>query len=75
MSEGEMVKNNLKHLLVDRDMSLAQLARRIKVAYSIVNDFANMKRNSVQFEVLEKICRELGVTIGDVLIVISDEDR
>ncbi len=69
-----MVKNNLKHLLVDRDMSLAQLSRRIKVAYSIVNDFANMKRNSVQFEVLEKICRELRVNVGDILIVVPDEN-
>ena len=45
------------------------------MAYSIVNDFANMKRNSVQFEVLEKICRELSVNIGDMLIVVPDEDK
>lgn len=70
-----MVKNNLKHLIVDRDISLARLCRRIKVAYSIVNDFANIKRNSVQFKVLEKICRELSVNIGDMLIVVPDEDK
>jgi DNA-binding Xre family transcriptional regulator len=70
-----MVKNNLKHVLVDHDMSLAELARRIGIAYSIINDFANMKRSSVQFDVLEKICRELGVTIGDVLIIVPDEDK
>ena len=68
-----MVKNNLKHLVLDRDMSLAQLAKRIGIAYSIINDFANLKRQSVQFDVIEAICRELNVTIGDVLVIVPDE--
>lgn len=68
-----MIENRLKHILVDKDMSIRQLALNMGVAYSILNDFANLKRQSVQFDVLDAICRELTVTPGDILVYRPDK--
>ena len=62
-----MINNQLKHVLVDHNMSIRQLAQNIGVTYSMVYDFANMRRNSVQFDLLNAICNELNVTPGQLL--------
>ena len=62
-----MIVNQLKHILVDQNLSIRQLAQRIDVTYSIVYDFANMRRNSVQFNLMDAICKELDVTPGELL--------
>jgi len=62
------IKNRLKYILLDNDMSIAQLAERIGITYSIVYDFANMRRRSVQFDLLDAICQELDISPGDMLI-------
>jgi putative transcriptional regulator len=67
-----MIKNNLKHILVDENMSIMELARRIGITYSIVYDFANMKRQSAQWRVIDAICKELGIQPGDMLVFVDE---
>lgn len=63
----DQIENRLKHILVDKNMSIRQLAGATGYPYSMVYGFANMKHRSVQFEMLAKICRELDVEPGDIL--------
>jgi putative transcriptional regulator len=63
-----MIKNNLRHILVDKNMSIRELSERIGVTYSMVYEFAHMRRSSVQFKVLDAICTELDVAPGDILL-------
>lgn len=62
-----MIENRLKHILVDKRMSLRELADRTDITYSMVYDFANMRRQSVNFATLDAICRVLEVSPGDIL--------
>ena len=68
-----MITNNLRHILVDNNMSIRELSERIDVTYSMVYEFAHMRRTSVQFKVLDAICKELDVTPGDILVYESGE--
>lgn len=69
-----MIKNNLKHILVDENMSIMELARRIGITYSIVYDFANMKRQSAQWRVIDAICKELDIQPGDMLVFVNEDE-
>ena len=62
-----MIKNQLKHILIDKNMSLNQLAEETGITYSMIYDFANMKRQSVKYETVDAICKLLQVTPGDIL--------
>lgn len=67
-----MIKNRLKVLVVERDMSLKQLAERLEMHYTTINRFARDDQKLVSKEILEAICRELGVQPGDVFIYRPD---
>lgn len=69
-----MIKNNLRHILVDKNMSIRELSERIGITYSMVYEFAHMRRSSVQFKLLDAICRELEVTPGEMLTHEHDEE-
>ena len=62
------IKNNLRHILVDRNMSIRQLSEETGITYSMVYNFAMMKQRSVSFSLLEAICKHLGVQPGDILV-------
>lgn len=63
-----MIVNKLKYVLLEKgDMSLRQLAEDTGVTYSMIYDFANMRRRSVSFETLDVICKTLDVQPGDIL--------
>ena len=63
-----MIKNQLKRILFENDeMSISQLSEETGITYSMVYDFANMRRRSVSFETLEAICKVLNVQPGDIL--------
>ena len=68
-----MIKNNLRHILVDKNMSIRELSERIGITYSMVYDFAHLRRSSVQFKMLDALCKELDVTPGDILIYEPEE--
>ena len=69
-----MIKNNLRHILVDENMSIRELSERTGITYSMVYEFAHMRRSSVQFKVLDVICKVLNVTPGDILIYEPEEE-
>ncbi len=69
-----MIKNNLRHILLDREMSISQLADEIGITYSMVYNFAMMKHRSVSFETLNAICTALKIQPGDILQFVPDNE-
>lgn len=63
-----MIKNQLKHILVDKNMSLAELARQTELHYSTVYNFAQDEPLYIYKATLEKVCAVLGVQPGDIFI-------
>lgn len=68
-----MIKNNIKYILVDKNMSARKLAELTGQDRSVIYGFVGMRRQSVQFDVLDSICRVLGVDVGDILQYIPDD--
>jgi DNA-binding Xre family transcriptional regulator len=53
-------------------MSLKGLADETGITYSVIYDFATMKRQSAQWSVIEAICRTLKIQPGDFLEYVPD---
>jgi len=63
----------LFHMLIDRDISTAQLQ---KMAGYSANITTRLKNNTyVSLESVEKICRVLDCKVDDIVEFIPDEDR
>ena len=63
----------LFHMLIDRDMSPAQLQQQ--AGYS-ANISTRLRRNYyVSLESVEKICRVLGCKVDDIVDFIPDEEK
>lgn len=56
-----MFKCRLKVVLAERSSSMLQLSQETGIPYSQINDFANMKRNSINLQLWERIGVHLGV--------------
>lgn len=61
-----MIVNRLPQLLSQKNMSIRELSRQTGVTYTTIWSIYHMQRRSVQFSILEAICRVLDVQPGDV---------
>jgi len=57
--------NKLWHMLIDKNMKKAELAQRVHMSYSTLAKLS--KNQPVKQGVLEKICKELGCTVDDIM--------
>lgn len=65
-----MIKNNLRHLLLDRNMSMRELARQSGLTYSVVYNFATGPgddRRGFTWSTLDAICKTLDIQPGSIL--------
>ncbi|MFL5688665.1 MAG: helix-turn-helix domain-containing protein [Chloroflexota bacterium] len=67
-----MIRNNLARLLSERRMSIAELARRADLAYSVVHPIASGKAQRYDADTLDAICAALGCSVGDILEHVPD---
>jgi putative transcriptional regulator len=67
-----MIRNNLARLLSERHLSIAELARRAGLAYSVVHPIAAGKAQRYDVDTLDAICSALGVAVGDILEHVPD---
>ena len=58
---------NLDRVLLDRDMTLTDLAERVGVALPNLSILKTNKARAVRFSTLSALCRELGCQPGDLL--------
>ena len=61
------IRVNLDRVLLERRMSLTELADRVGVTIANLSILKNGHAKAVRFSTLEAICRELGCQPGDLL--------
>ncbi len=61
------IRVNLDRILLDRKMSLTDLADRVGITVANASILKTGKAKAVRFSTLEAICRELGCQPGDIL--------
>lgn len=67
------IRVKLDHLLLDRRMTLTELAGRIGITIVNLSILKTNKARAIRFSTLDAICRELDCQPGD-LIVWTKED-
>jgi putative transcriptional regulator len=61
------IRVNLDRLLVERRMSLTELADRVGVTVANLSILKNGRARAVRFTTLDALCRELNCQPGDLL--------
>ncbi|MDH3292477.1 MAG: helix-turn-helix transcriptional regulator [Gemmatimonadota bacterium] len=69
------IRVNLDLLLVQRGLSLTELAERVGITIPNLSILKTNKARAVRFSTLEAICRELDCQPGDVLEYRSHKAR
>ncbi len=65
--EAHGIRVHLDVLLAERDLTLAELARRVGVTVVNLSVLKNDRARAVRFSTLSAICKELDCQPGDVL--------
>ena len=68
------IVSHLDRLLLERQMTLTELAERVGVTIVNLSILKTNKARAVRFSTLEAICRELGCQPGDLLAYVSAEE-
>lgn len=72
-----MIKNRLKILLAERDLNYTQLSDVTGIS---VNALSKMGKNGgtgakqITYETLNKLCKALNCTVGELLVYIPDKE-
>jgi putative transcriptional regulator len=61
------IRVNLDHLLLDRNMTLTELAERVDVTIVNLSILKTNKAKAIRFSTLEALCRALKCQPGDLL--------
>ena len=66
------IKVNLDRLLVDRNMTLTELADRVEVTIVNLSILKTNKAKAVRFSTLDALCRELKCQPGELLEYVAE---
>ena len=66
------IKVNLDRVLVDRKMSLTELAERVGITLANLSILKTGKARAVRFSTLDALCRELNCQPADILEFVED---
>ena len=67
------IRVKLDHLLLDRRLTLTELADRIGITIASLSSLKKNKARAIRFSTLEALCRELECQPGDLLEWTADE--
>ena len=67
------IRVKLDHLLLDRRMTLTDLASRIDLTLANLSILKTNKARAIRFSTLDALCRELRCQPGDLLAWTPDE--
>jgi len=67
------IRVKLDHLLLDRRMTLTDLASRIDLTLANLSILKTNKARAIRFSTLDALCRELRCQPGDLLVWTPDE--
>lgn len=68
------IRVNLDRVLLDRKMSLTQLAERVGITLANLSILKTGKARAVRFTTLDSLCRELNCQPADILVYEADEE-
>lgn len=69
------IKVNLDRVLLDRKMSLTQLAERVGITLANLSILKTGKARAVRFSTLDLLCRELDCQPADILVYVAEEEE
>ncbi len=69
------IQSKLDLLLVQRGMTLSELAARVDITLANLSILKTNKARAVRFSTLDAICRELRCQPGDLLVYVNDEQN
>ena len=61
------IKLNLDHVMLDRRVSLTELADRIGITLANLSILKTNKARAIRFSTLDALCRELNCQPGDLI--------
>ena len=61
------IKVHLSRLLGERRMKVTDLAKKSRVSRPALHFLYHEQKKQISFDVLEKLCRALDVSVGDLL--------
>lgn len=64
-----VIKVRLKELLIDKDKTLSALAEETGVSYNTLHRLKKNKVKGITWDVLEKVCKNLGCDTGDIIAI------
>lgn len=67
------IRVNLDRVLLDRRMSLTELAERVGITLANLSILKTGKARAVRFSTLSALCRELDCQPADILVYEPDE--
>mgnify|MGYP002626081019 CR=1 FL=1 len=67
-----MIKNNLKMILADREISINKLSEMTGLRYATLHAFVKQKVSSINCDVLDKVCETLNLQPSDFIIYIKE---
>jgi putative transcriptional regulator len=67
------IRVKLDHVLLDRRMTLTDLASRIELTLANLSILKTNKARAIRFSTLDAVCRELKCQPGDLLAWTPDE--
>ncbi len=67
------IRVNLDRVLLDRRMSLTELASRVGITLANLSILKTGKARAVRFSTLDALCRELECQPADILVYEPDE--
>jgi putative transcriptional regulator len=68
------IRVKLDHLMLDRRMTLTELAGRVDLTLANLSILKTNKARAIRFSTLDALCRELKCQPGDLLVWTDDEE-
>lgn len=68
-----MINSNLAVLLAERKLKVADLVRATGINKSTLHKLYNDESVRIDFETIDKICKALDVSVGDLLVFEKDK--
>ncbi len=69
-----MIKVNINVLLAQHGMSVAEFADAVDLSPANVAVLKNGRAKAIRFSTLERICKALDCSVGDVLEFVDDDE-
>lgn len=69
-----MIKNKLKVILAERDLSINKLSEMTEIRYATLHAFVKQRVTSINSNVLNNVCEALNLTPGEILVYEPDKE-